>query len=87
MERQEQKFCGILLFTWEQWDEVDTDMVQFYNVEFLMGSMKQYNGCDASLTFSGELEVYDSNGCLEEPLWSGYVTDIPEIMEELKNRL
>lgn len=87
MGRKEQKFCGILLFTWEQWDEVDTDMVQFYNVEFPMESMKKYNGCDVSLTFSGELEVYDSSDCLAESLWSGYVTDIVEIMEELKNKL
>ena len=85
MERHEQECCGILIFTWEEWDEVDTDMVQFYNVEFPMESMKEYNGCDVSLTFSGELEVYDSDW-LAEPLWSGYVTDIPEIMEELKNR-
>ena len=85
MEKQEQKFCGILIFTWEQWDDVDADMLQFYNVEFPMESMKKYNGCDVSLTISGELEVYGSD-YFAEPLWNGYVTDIVEIMEELKNR-
>lgn len=86
MERHEQKFCGILLLTWEEWDEISIDMIQFYNVEFPMESMKQYSGCVVSLTFSGKLEVYDPFGYSAEPLWCGYVTDILEIMEELKNR-
>ena len=86
MEKNEQKFCGVLLLLWEEWDDIDSDMIQLYNVEFPMESMKEHNGCDVTLTFDGSLEVLSADDCMSEPLWSGYVTDIPEIMEELNKK-
>ena len=34
----------IPIFSWKEWDMIDTDTLQFYNVDFLYRSMKQNNG-------------------------------------------
>lgn len=31
-----EQFCGIDLYNWKEWDEIDTDNLYFYNVKFLI---------------------------------------------------
>ena len=80
MERNTEKLFGIPLFYWEEWDEIDTGFLQFYNVEFLFESMKKYNGMDASLDMNGEIAITDSKG---EEVWKGLACAIPEFRREL----
>lgn len=80
-----EQFCGIDLYNWKEWDIMGTDNFYFYNVEFLVPSMKKYNGMDVSRFFDGRMEIYGGDNA-EKVIWSGYVTDILEIMEELNKR-
>lgn len=85
MNMNKEQFCGIDLYNWKEWDEMDTDIFYFYNVEFLVPSMKKYDGMDVSRFFDGRMEVYGGENA-EEVVWSGFVTDIPEVLEELIKR-
>ena len=82
----------IPIFSWEQWDMIDDDTFQFYNVDFPYKSMKQYNGYDCSLDVNGKLEITKlgkeiSKDYYEtELVWSGFVCEIPEFMEELNKK-
>lgn len=76
---EEQKLFGIVIFTWEEWDDIDSECAQFYNVNFPFESMKKYNGMDASLDMNGELSVTEKSGECKE-VWKGYVCEIPEFM-------
>lgn len=88
MESKEkiEQFCGIDIYKWEGWDVMDIDNFYFYNVEFLLPSMKQYNGMDVSQWFNGKIEIYGDENA-ERVVWSGYVTDIKEVIEELNRRI
>lgn len=83
MERARQELFGLLIFTWEDCDIVDTDLIQFYNIEFPYESMKKYNGMDASLNMDGELSITAREGECEE-VWKDYVCAIPEFMSRIK---
>lgn len=85
MNMNKEQFCGIDLYNWKEWDEIDTDNFYFYNVEFLVPSMKKYDGMDVSRFFDGRMEIYGGENA-EEVVWSGFVTDIPEVLEELIKR-
>lgn len=85
MNMNKEQFCGIDLYNWKEWDEMDTDNFYFYNVEFLVPSMKKYDGMDVSRFFDGRMEIYGGENA-EEVVWSGFVTDIPEVLEELIKR-
>ena len=74
-----QTFCGKELFTWDEWDEIDTGFFQFYNIEFCIDSMKKYNGMSVSFNLEGELEIYDKDGNIK---WTGWVIDIPGFLEK-----
>ena len=82
----------IPIFSWEEWDMIDDDTFQFYNVDFSYKSMKQYNGYDCSLDTNGKLEITKlgkeiSKDYYEtELVWSGFVCEIPEFMEELNKK-
>ena len=76
-----EKFCNIELFTWESWDLIDTDMFYFYNVEFCLDSMKEYNGCDVMRKFDGTMEIYSKDR--KDVVWNGTIADIPEVVEKL----
>lgn len=39
---------GIDIFDWNDWDEVDGDLLEFYDVNFYLDTMQQYNGCAVS---------------------------------------
>lgn len=80
-ERQEQKFCNVTIFTWEECDNVEVGVLQYYNVEFPFESMKKYNGSDVFYTLEGQLKIYVHNEA--EVIWSGWVTDIPEVREHI----
>lgn len=80
-----EQFCGIDLYNWKEWDEMDTDNLYFYEVEFLIPSMKKYNGMDVSRYFNGKMEIFGGDNA-EEIVWSGFVTDIPEVMDTLTKR-
>ena len=79
-EKNAEKLFDIPLFYWEEWDEIDTGFLQFYNVEFLFESMKKYNGMDASLDMNGELAITDNNG---DEVWKGFACAIPEFRREV----
>lgn len=79
-----EKWCGVELFQWENWDEMDTGVLAFYDPIWLLDSMKQYNECPLDININGEMTIFDSEGC--ETVWSGFVIDIPEVREELKER-
>ena len=82
-ERSTESFCGIDIFTWDDWDEVDTGCLQFYNVIFCMPSMKKYNGSTVTRNLEGVLSIYSENG---EIILSDYIIAIPEVLNELKGR-
>ena len=84
-----QKFCGIDIFSWKEWDEVEAGSMMFYDIEFCVDSMKQYNGNYLYFGNDGKIEVYsdsidDTNKA--HTLFSGYVSDIPEVLNELNCR-
>ena len=43
--------------------------------------MKKYNGSDVFYTLEGQLKIYVHNEA--EVIWSGWVTDIPEVREHI----
>lgn len=47
--------------------------------------MKRYDNMDVSRFFDGRMEIYGGESA-EKVVWSGYVTDIQEVMEELNKR-
>ena len=76
-----ENICGVALFTWSGWDDIDNDLFQFYDVEFIPKSMKKYDGCTVGLCRNGKIEIYDKNE--DHVQYSAYVTDIPEVLNEL----
>lgn len=80
-----EQFCGIDLYNWKEWYVMDTDNLYFYNVEFLVPSMKKYDGMDVSRFFDGRMEIYGGENA-EKVVWSGFVTDIPEVLDGLNKR-
>ncbi len=87
-----EQFCGVDIFNWKEWDMMDTDNFYFYNVEFLLPSMQKYNGMDVGRWFDGKMEIYkdsdpDADESVSDVVWSGYVTDIHEVMEALNREV
>lgn len=81
-----EKFCGIKIFEWEEWDEIDIGELQFDNVKFLLSSMEKYNeiiGITVTRNLDGKMKIYNDD---MKVIWDGYISDIPEVMEELNNR-
>ena len=92
VKRFEETLFDIPIFSWEQWDMIDDDTFQFYNVDFPYKSMKQYNGYDCNLDVNGKLEItklgkeINKDYYETELVWSGFVCEIPEFMEELNKK-
>lgn len=80
-----ERFCGIDLSTWKEWDYMSAEEIYFYDVNFILLSMQKYNGMDVARWFDGKMEIYGGENA-ETVVWSGYATDIPEIMNELNKR-
>ena len=54
--------------------------------------MQKYNGMDVGRWFDGKMEIYkdsdpDADESTSEVVWSGYVTDIHEVMEVLNREV
>lgn len=77
------KMMDIPVFSWENWDEFDTDITIFYDVEFEYDSMKQYNGQIIFMWDSGYMEISDGIGNV---LWNGYPINIKEYSDIFKER-
>lgn len=90
--RTHETLFDIPIFSWKEWDMIDTDTLQFYNVNFLYKSMKQYDGCDCSLDFNGKLTITKLGKEISKDyyetgiVWEGFVCEIPEFMEELNKK-
>lgn len=82
MDRITDSFCGINLFTYENYIDVEMDEIYFYDVMFIPLSMRKYNGMGVSKFLDGRMKIWKD----QENVWEGFVTDIPEIMRELNNR-
>ena len=78
-----EKFCGINIFTWKEWDSLDVDVFCFYKVNFFMDSMQKYNNCSVVRELNGTMKIYDKENNI---IWTGYVTDIKEVMTELNKK-
>lgn len=77
----EQSFCGMVIFTYEFFDEGELGEIQFYNVQFPFKSMEKYNGVTAVLGINGQLTLFDDENNNEiDDMW---VTDIPEVREHI----
>lgn len=83
MGENTEKLFDIPLFHWEEWGEIETGFLQFYNVEFPFESMKKYNGMDASLDMNGEIAITNSEG---KEVWKGFACAIPEFLYEVNAR-
>lgn len=79
-----EKIWGVNLLKYEESDVVEF-FFEYYNVEFCLESLKQYNGRDVTLNIiDGTMEIYDANGTdIEKTL---YLLDIPEFKEAALNR-
>ena len=82
--RTEEKLFDITLFTWEEWDELETGFLQFYNIEFPFESMKKYNGMDASMDMNGDIAITNNED--GEEIWRGFACEIPEFMSEMMKK-
>lgn len=81
IERYKQNFCGVTIFTWEEWDDTGTDgVLQYYDVEFTFESMKKYNGMTVVLSVEGQLTLFDKN---DDEIIDMWIMDIPELREIL----
>lgn len=79
-----EKFCGIDLFIWKEWDMIDNGSFYFYDVIFCMESMKKYDGCDVLRQMDGTMEIYAEEG--KKVVWTGFVTDVAEVAAKLSDR-
>lgn len=84
MEMNIEKFCGINLFTWKEWDMMDGGGFYFYDVSFCIESMKKYDGYDVLRQMDGTMVIYAEEG--EKVVWTGFVTDVSEVAAKLSGR-
>ena len=48
-----------------------------------MDSMQKYNNCSVVRELNGTMKIYDKESNI---IWTGYVTDIKEVMTELNKK-
>lgn len=77
------KMLNVELFEFEEWDEIDTDVQQFYDVQWKLETLKKYNGHMISLTWNGDIEIYDGDGM--EVIEKINLSEIPEFINKLIN--
>lgn len=80
-EMKAEQFCGVNLFTYEDYEQIVDDGIYFRNVQFCLDSMKKYDGMDVYRKIDGTFEIYEDNG--KTNAWAGYVIDIDEIAEKI----
>jgi len=59
---------GVEILKWEEYDILEGDTLQFYNVEFLLPELESYNTGNviAALSRQGELAIYDDEKFVKE---------------------
>ncbi|MCY8549367.1 hypothetical protein MOD25_05555 [Bacillus haynesii] len=59
---------GVEILKWEEYDILEGDTLQFYNVEFLLPELENYNTGNviAALSRQGELAIYDNEKFVKE---------------------
>lgn len=84
MEKYTESFCGIDIFTYTDYDDIDMDEVYFYNISFLFPvSMRKYDGMNISRFMDGRMKVWNK----EDLVWDGFVTDIPGFVYRLNQKM
>lgn len=59
------EFMGIKLFKYYDWDALDSLGEQYYDVEWLCESMKQYDGHIIAIHYpTGNIDIYDGENIL-----------------------
>lgn len=80
-EMKAEQFCGVNLFTYEDYEQIVDDGIYFRNVQFCLDSMKKYDSMDVYRKIDGTFEIYGDNG--KTDAWAGYVIDIDKIAEKI----
>lgn len=81
MEKDTMKMLNVELFKFEEWDEIDTDIQQFYDVKWKLETFKKYNGHMISFTWNGDIEIYDEDGI--EVIEKINLSKVPEFISKL----
>lgn len=81
--RYTESFCGIDLFTYTDYDDIEMGEIVFYDVLFNFKSMKKYNGMTVSRFMDGKMKIWSG----EEAVWDGFVTDIPGVVYRLNQKM
>lgn len=83
--RETYQLFDIPIFTYEHWADIDGDMLNYFDVEFLFDSMKQFNGSDLTINANGYVDIYKTMKNKFE--WKGYLIHIAEYKDLLKHKL
>lgn len=81
MDKDVMKMLNVELFEFKGWDEIDTDIQQFYDVEWKLETLKKYNGHTISFTRNGDIEIYNGDGT--EVMEKINLSEIPEFISKL----
>lgn len=82
MDKVAFKFLNIPIFNWLSWDDIDVDQLYFYNVDFLLSELEEYNSNDVCINYSdGLLIIYDKEDGKE--LYKNYLYKIDTFMDQL----
>lgn len=90
MDKSIETFCDIPIFEYDGWDEIDVAYLQFYKVNWLLESMKKFNGRGVARTLNGALEIDEKSDYeIEEEItsFSINIIDIPEIRNMILARI
>lgn len=80
-----ESFCGLDLFKRKEWDEIDVDSMYFYEVEWLLPSMRKYNGLGVTKDFDGSIRIDSEDGA--GTIFDGCLFDIIEVVEFARSKI
>lgn len=78
-----EKLLGIEIFEWNGWDEVEEQVLIFYDVKFKFNSLKKYDGYAISVGRDWQIEAIDENANVTKI----NLLEVPEFVEEIKKQL
>ena len=55
------KMLNVEIFEWKKWDDLDGKNIMYYNVKWLLDSLKKYDNNEVSLNNNGDVIIYDNN--------------------------
>ncbi|NUJ17436.1 hypothetical protein FKN04_12705 [Bacillus glycinifermentans] len=63
-----EKVLGVEIFKWKEYDILEEDYAQFYNVEFILPELEEFNTDDtiAVLGRQGDLQIYIGEKVVKE---------------------